>query len=264
MEKVSNIDVHSISSSEASIARKRRMEIIHHQKIQQGKRHRDGSGIGIGIDIRSDVRSDIRSDMNNINKNVVDAQLISSSDDDEQYCPSSGALPSSLPLSLPLPPKKRKVSVEMLNTLASVSVAAAASTSVVVVGEIQEKGRETAAPSSPSSSSSLMSIPTGAISPSSSSNMKIKTTTRTTTTTTTKHQTNQTKQKRYEPETPMTKEQTAAWRREARKVRNRQSAAKSREKIKSRINVLELEVKQWKTKYEQVFQRLQELEKDEV
>ena len=65
---------------------------------------------------------------------------------------------------------------------------------------------------------------------------------------------------RYDPEIPMTKEQLAAWRREARRVRNRESAAASRQRIRNRISELETEVDGWKTKYNEAQSRLQELE----
>lgn len=65
---------------------------------------------------------------------------------------------------------------------------------------------------------------------------------------------------RYDPEVPMDKEQLAAWRREARRVRNRESAAASRQRIRNRINELEDEVGQWKSKYSRAMQRLEALE----
>ena len=68
---------------------------------------------------------------------------------------------------------------------------------------------------------------------------------------------------RYDPDVPMSKEQLAAWRREARRVRNRESAAASRARIRSRITELEDEVGEWKTKYAQAMSRLQNLEKNE-
>uniref|UniRef100_A0A7S2KJT3 BZIP domain-containing protein n=1 Tax=Leptocylindrus danicus TaxID=163516 RepID=A0A7S2KJT3_9STRA len=55
-------------------------------------------------------------------------------------------------------------------------------------------------------------------------------------------------QMRYDPEVPMTKEEAAAWRREARRVRNRQSAAASRQKTRDRIDELEAEVQGWQKK----------------
>ena len=58
----------------------------------------------------------------------------------------------------------------------------------------------------------------------------------------------------------MSKEQLAAWRREARRVRNRESAAASRQRIRSRITELETEVEDWKSKYNEAAARLQHLE----
>lgn len=66
---------------------------------------------------------------------------------------------------------------------------------------------------------------------------------------------------RYDPDVPMSKEQLAAWRREARRVRNRESAAASRQRIRNRISELEDEVNNWKKKYTEAMQRLQSLEK---
>lgn len=65
---------------------------------------------------------------------------------------------------------------------------------------------------------------------------------------------------RYDPDVPMDKDQLAAWRREARRVRNRESAAASRQRIRSRINELEDEVAEWKTKYSQAMERLAALQ----
>mmetsp|Transcript_4902 Transcript_4902/g.7433 ORF Transcript_4902/g.7433 Transcript_4902/m.7433 type:complete len:192 (-) Transcript_4902:223-798(-) len=65
---------------------------------------------------------------------------------------------------------------------------------------------------------------------------------------------------RYDPDVPMSKEQLAAWRREARRVRNRESAAASRQRIRDRINELEDEVGEWKTKYREAMERLQQVE----
>ncbi len=283
-------DSSNISSSEASIARKRRMEIIHHQKLLQGKqRHRD----------RDHDRDGSRNGSGESECDKDHVQLVSSSDEDEQHCPcppsviSSQSSHSSQSLALPLPPKKRKVSVEMLNSLTSVEVAtvqvppaaAAASPAVAVSGTttvIQQSNEEMHQDiSNISKNNQVLTLPSNVQilqgSKTNKNNIKeqkvINTTSSTVSTVTSSTSTspknkdvvgttkNHTKQKRYEPETPMTKEQTAAWRREARKVRNRQSAAKSREKIKNRINVLELEVEEWKAKYQEVFQRLQELEK---
>mmetsp|Transcript_18519 Transcript_18519/g.25673 ORF Transcript_18519/g.25673 Transcript_18519/m.25673 type:complete len:192 (+) Transcript_18519:88-663(+) len=65
---------------------------------------------------------------------------------------------------------------------------------------------------------------------------------------------------RYDPDVPMSKEQLAAWRREARRVRNRESAAASRQRIRDRIGELEDEVGEWKAKYREAMERLQQVE----
>mmetsp|Transcript_17261 Transcript_17261/g.37780 ORF Transcript_17261/g.37780 Transcript_17261/m.37780 type:complete len:244 (+) Transcript_17261:166-897(+) len=65
---------------------------------------------------------------------------------------------------------------------------------------------------------------------------------------------------RYDPDVPMNKDQLAAWRREARRVRNRESAAASRQRIRNRISELEDEVGEWKAKYSGALQRLEALE----
>jgi hypothetical protein len=62
----------------------------------------------------------------------------------------------------------------------------------------------------------------------------------------------------------MDKEQLAVWRREARRVRNRESAAASRQRIRSRITELEDEVSGWKDKYETALARLHELEQQQL
>jgi len=67
-------------------------------------------------------------------------------------------------------------------------------------------------------------------------------------------------QNRYEPDVPMTKEEAAEWRREARRKRNRESAAASRNKVRSRIAELEGEVDQWKEKYYLLLARIEKLE----
>jgi len=68
------------------------------------------------------------------------------------------------------------------------------------------------------------------------------------------------RQARYEPGVPMTREQLATWRKEARRVRNRESAAASRRKTRDRIDELETEVDDLKCKYEAALQRIVELE----
>uniref|UniRef100_A0A7S1ZLV8 BZIP domain-containing protein n=1 Tax=Trieres chinensis TaxID=1514140 RepID=A0A7S1ZLV8_TRICV len=64
----------------------------------------------------------------------------------------------------------------------------------------------------------------------------------------------------YDPGVPMSKEQLAAWRREARRVRNRESAAASRQKIRDRIEELEGEVDQWKLKFNEAMDMIRRLE----
>ena len=54
----------------------------------------------------------------------------------------------------------------------------------------------------------------------------------------------------------MTKEQLTTWRREQRRVRNRESAAASRRKVRDRIGELEDEVDIWKRRYQEVMARL--------
>jgi len=64
----------------------------------------------------------------------------------------------------------------------------------------------------------------------------------------------------YDPGVPMSKDQLASWRREARRVRNRESAAASRQKIRDRIEELEGEVDQWKARFNEAMSRIQRLE----
>lgn len=66
---------------------------------------------------------------------------------------------------------------------------------------------------------------------------------------------------RYDPDVEMDKEQLASWRREARRVRNRESAAASRQRIRNRINELEDECEQWKTKYHEAMEKLEILQR---
>jgi hypothetical protein len=65
-------------------------------------------------------------------------------------------------------------------------------------------------------------------------------------------------QVQYNPDVPMTKEQLTSWRREMRRVRNRESAAASRRKVRDRIEELEEEVGVWKLRYEEAMRRLGE------
>jgi hypothetical protein len=72
------------------------------------------------------------------------------------------------------------------------------------------------------------------------------------------------KQARYEPGVPMTKDQLAAWRKEARRVRNRESAAASRRKTRDRINELEALVSNLQSKYVAALHRIIELETNQA
>jgi hypothetical protein len=67
-------------------------------------------------------------------------------------------------------------------------------------------------------------------------------------------------QMKYDPDVPMSKEDAAAWRREQRRKRNRESAALSRQRQRDRIGDLEVEVDQWKTKVESIMERIKKLE----
>jgi chromosome segregation ATPase len=68
------------------------------------------------------------------------------------------------------------------------------------------------------------------------------------------------KQSRYMPGVPMTKEELKAWRKEARRVRNRESAAASRRRNRDRIGVLEAEVDAMKSKYAAALKHILDLE----
>lgn len=68
------------------------------------------------------------------------------------------------------------------------------------------------------------------------------------------------KQSRYDPGVPMNREELREWRKEARKVRNRQSAAESRKRNRERITELEGEVDVLNSKYAAALQRIVELE----
>eukprot|EP00978_Attheya_sp_CCMP212_P012311 scaffold30582_cov70-Attheya_sp.AAC.1 len=68
-------------------------------------------------------------------------------------------------------------------------------------------------------------------------------------------------QLKYDPDVPMGKEETAAWRREQRRKRNRESAAASRQRQRDRIEELEVEVSEWKLKFEEAMAKMQRLEK---
>jgi hypothetical protein len=68
------------------------------------------------------------------------------------------------------------------------------------------------------------------------------------------------KQARYDPGVAMTKEELVAWRKEARRVRNRESAAASRSRTRERIDELEGEMAVLQSKYSTALQRIVELE----
>jgi hypothetical protein len=68
------------------------------------------------------------------------------------------------------------------------------------------------------------------------------------------------KQSRYDPGVTMTKDELKAWRKEARRVRNRESAAASRKKNREAIDKYEAEVKVVQTKYDAALQYILDLE----
>jgi len=63
-------------------------------------------------------------------------------------------------------------------------------------------------------------------------------------------------QMKYDPAVPMSKEETSAWRREQRRKRNRESAAACRKRQRDRISELDVEVNEWKTKFEDALMKL--------
>jgi hypothetical protein len=67
-------------------------------------------------------------------------------------------------------------------------------------------------------------------------------------------------QMKYDPDVPMTKEEAAVWRREQRRKRNRESAAASRQRQRDRIGELEVELDEWKAKYDEIMKRVTEME----
>jgi len=68
------------------------------------------------------------------------------------------------------------------------------------------------------------------------------------------------KQSRYDPGVPMTRDELKAWRKEARRVRNRESAAASRKKNRERITELESELDGIKSKYKAALKVILDLE----
>ncbi|KAL7534040.1 hypothetical protein ACHAXR_005598 [Thalassiosira sp. AJA248-18] len=69
-------------------------------------------------------------------------------------------------------------------------------------------------------------------------------------------------QMKYDPSVPMTKEETSAWRREQRRKRNRESAAACRKRQRDRISELEVEVSDWKAKFDDALLKLKGLDGD--
>jgi hypothetical protein len=67
-------------------------------------------------------------------------------------------------------------------------------------------------------------------------------------------------QMKYDPDVPMTKEEATTWRREQRRKRNRESAAASRQRQRDRITELEVEVDDWKSKYDSMMASIKKLE----
>lgn len=69
------------------------------------------------------------------------------------------------------------------------------------------------------------------------------------------------KQARYVPGVPMSRDELTQWRKEARRVRNRESAAASRAKTRERIEYLEGQVEDLQNKYSAALQCLAEMAK---
>jgi hypothetical protein len=68
---------------------------------------------------------------------------------------------------------------------------------------------------------------------------------------------------KYDPEVPLSKEETSAWRREQRRKRNRESAAACRKRQRDRISELESEVSDWKAKFDEAIRKLGQIEGQE-
>jgi hypothetical protein len=67
-------------------------------------------------------------------------------------------------------------------------------------------------------------------------------------------------QMKYDPDEPMSKDEAAAWRREQRRKRNRESAAASRQRQRDRITELEVELGDWKSKFDHIMDKITQLE----
>ncbi len=70
-------------------------------------------------------------------------------------------------------------------------------------------------------------------------------------------------QMKYDPDVPMTKQEASAWRREQRRKRNRESAAACRKRQRDRIAELEIEVSEWKAKFDEALAELNKMEEDD-
>jgi hypothetical protein len=68
------------------------------------------------------------------------------------------------------------------------------------------------------------------------------------------------RQSRYDPGVTMNRDELKVWRKEARRVRNRESAAQSRTRNRDRITELESDVDAVTSKYRAALQRIVELE----
>jgi len=71
-------------------------------------------------------------------------------------------------------------------------------------------------------------------------------------------------QMKYDPSVPMSKEETSVWRREQRRKRNRESAAACRRRQRDRISELEVEVNNWRAKFDEALNKLKDLEGEEA
>ena len=68
------------------------------------------------------------------------------------------------------------------------------------------------------------------------------------------------RQARYDPGVSMTRDELTEWRKEARRVRNRESAAESRQRTRARIDLLEGQLGSLENKYAAALKRISELE----
>jgi hypothetical protein len=67
-------------------------------------------------------------------------------------------------------------------------------------------------------------------------------------------------QARYDPGVPMTRDELTSWRKEARRVRNRESAAASRQRTREKIDELEDKLASLSSKYAAALKRIAQLE----